>query len=272
MRISRSPEHRGGTNKLALYSILVITAVAAAVFITYFVTGFDSRSATGDQSGLSDLAVNTSPPLSTRMPDPTEAPISDIGLKLLAAEPPPAPRFIPDVKFGEVLAQGLVDIDLPGGAASQSWYSFQVDTYTRDITLFYALYGSSPSTITRTVQINDNTQRSILDNAEVTLYYEEGPERNIIYDRESGTITLTQQYAQPYGPSMFTPELRVAMVNQKMVLSDDSGSITAQLQLDLSGLSDSEQIIFERSAPELVDAVLSEIQAIVIQIEDRRAK
>ena len=272
MRISRSPENRGGANKLALYLILIVTAVAAAIFVTYFVTGFESRSATGDQSGVSDLAANSGLPLSTVVPHPIEAPIFDVGLKLLAAEPPPAPRFIPDVNFGEVLAQGLVDIDLPGGAASQSWYSFQVDTYTRDITLFYALYGSSPSTITRTVQINGYTQRSKLDNAEVTLYYEEGPERNIIYDRETGIITLTQQYAQPYGPSMFTPELRVAMVNQKMVLSDDSGSITAQLQLDLSGLSDSEQIIFERSAPDLVDAVLSEIQALVIQIEDRRAK
>ncbi|MCH8744133.1 MAG: hypothetical protein IIB31_00635 [Chloroflexi bacterium] len=272
MTISRSPENRGGANKLALYSILVIAAVAAAIIITFFVTGFESRSATGDQSGVSDLAVSSSLPLSTRVPDPTEAPISDIGLKLLAVEPPPAPRFIPEVKFGEVLAQGLVDVDLPGGAASETWYSFQVDTSTRDITLFYALYGSSPSIITRTVQINDYTQRSKLNSAEVTLYYPEGPIRTIVYDRATGIITLTQQYPQPYGPSMFTPELRVAMVNQDIVLSDEAGSISAQLQLDLSGLTDSEQIILERSAPELIDEVLSEIQDLVIQIEDKRVK
>ena len=272
MRISRSPENRGGVNKLALYLILIVTAVTAAIFVTYFVAGFESRSATGDQSGVSDLAANSGLPLSTVVPDPTEAPISDIGLKFLAAEPPPAPRFIPDVNFGEVLAQGLVDIDLPGGAASQSWYSFQVDTSTRDITLFYALYGSSPSIITRTVQIDGYTQRSKLKSAEVTQYFTEGPERIIVYDRATGTITLTQQYGQPYGPSMFTPELRVAMVNQEIVLSDETGSINAQLQLDLSGLTDSEQIILKRSAPELVDAVLSEIQDLVIQIEDKRLK
>ena len=110
MTISRSPENRGGANKLALYSILVIAAVAAAIIITFFVTGFESRSATGDQSGVSDLAVSSSLPLSTRVPDPTEDPISDIGLKLLAVEPPPAPRFIPMVLFlrGSQLPRGSI--------------------------------------------------------------------------------------------------------------------------------------------------------------------
>jgi hypothetical protein len=69
---------------------------------------------------------------------------------------------------------------------------------------------------------------------------------------------------------MFSPELRVAMVNQKMVLTDESENISVQLQLDLTGLSDSEYLVFKRSAPELVDAALSEIQDIVKQIEDGR--
>lgn len=272
MRISRAPEKRGGINKLVLYLLLIITAVITAILITYFVTGYESRSATGDQSGLPDLASNIEPPQVIPDPAPEDTSSTELEMTLLESEPLPPPRFIPDVQFGEVLSEGLIDVELPGEVSSQSWYSFQVDTTTRDITLFFALYGDSPSTITRTVKIEGYTQRGHVDNAEVTLYYPEGPERRILFDGANGTVTLTQQYAQPYGPSMFSPELRVAMVNQRMVLTDESGSIRAQLQLDLSGLSDSEQIIFERSAPDLVDDALAEIQDLVYQIEDKRIK
>jgi len=77
---------------------------------------------------------------------------------------------------------------------------------------------------------------------------------------------------QPYGPSMFSPELRVALVNQRMVLKDETGAISAELQLDLTGLSDSEVMVFKKSAPGTVDEVLSELQDLVRQIEGGRAK
>jgi hypothetical protein len=71
---------------------------------------------------------------------------------------------------------------------------------------------------------------------------------------------------------MFSPELRVALVNQRMELKDETGTISAELQLDLTGLSDSEVIVFQRSAPGTVEDVLSELQALVGQIEGRRVK
>lgn len=269
MKISRAPEKRGGSNKTLLYFSLVVTIAVAAVLVTYFATGFEFPSATGDQTGLAAIPAQLP---TTAAPSPTVAPEPEpqLGLKMLAAEPISPPRVIPDVKFGEVLSEGLVDVSLPGEVTAESWYTFQVNTATRDITLFFALYDDSASTITRTVKIEGYTQRGSLNQAEVTYVYPDGTERLIVFDREAGVITLAQQYQQPQGPSMFSPELRVAMVNQKMVLTDESESISVQLQLDLTGLSDSEYLVFKRSAPEIVEAALAEIQDIVKQIEDGR--
>jgi len=272
MRVSRAPEQRGGASKILLYLSLVATVAIAGILVTYFTTGFDLRSATGDQTGLTNLAVLPAEVAPAVAPVAAAAPKPDSELILLADEPVTLPRLIPDARFGEVLSEGLVEVDLPGEVTAESWYSFQVNTSTRDITLFFALYGNSPDTITRTVKIEGYTQRGALNIAEVTLFYPEGTERQIIYDGGQGIITLSQQYPQPYGPSMFSPELRVAMVNQNMVLTDDSGNISTQLQIDLSGFSDSEHMVFTSSDPDLVNAALSEIQGIVGQIEDRRPK
>jgi hypothetical protein len=166
----------------------------------------------------------------------------------------------------------LLDLVLPGDIVSECWYTFQVDTATRNITLFFALYGDSPETIVRTVKIEDYSRQSGVSNAEVTLFHPEGPERLVAFDGQRGVVTLSQKFEQPYGPSMFSPALRVAMVHQKMVLTDDTGTNSAQLQFDLSGLSDSEHLDFERTDPDLVGAALLEIQALVEQIEGKRTQ
>lgn len=276
MRVSRAPEKRGGTNRIVLYLSLVVAAVVIGILVTYFTTGFESRSATGDQSGITEVAAKNASGVSQLAPTPvppvTATPVPTVALRMLESEPQPLPEFIPDVQFGEVLAEGFLDINLPGNNTSQSWYTFQVDTATRDITLFFAIYDQSQTTIVRTVKIDGYTQGTNLESAEVTLFYPEGPERVVVFDRNQGTITLTQQMRQPYGPSMFSPELRVALVNQRMELKDETGTISAELQLDLTGLSDSEVIVFQRSAPGTVEDVLSELQALVGQIEGRRVK
>ena len=276
MRVSRAPERRGGTNKIVLYLALIFAAVVIGILVTYFATGFDSRSATGDQTGIPEVAANSTSGVGQLAPTPippvTATPVPTVAMKLLEAEPQPLPRFVPDVHFGEVLSEGFVDINLPGKNAHQSWYTFQVDTATRDITLFFAIYDQPQSTIIRTVKIEGYTQGTDLESAEVTLYYPEGPERVIVFNRDQGTITLTQQIRQPYGPSLFSPELRVALVNQRMRLKDETGSISTELQLDLSGLSDSEVLVFQRTAPEIVDDVLSELQDLVRQVEGKRIK
>jgi hypothetical protein len=276
MRVSRAPEKRGSANRIVLYLSLVVAAVVIGILVTYFATGFESRSATGDQSGITDVAANNDSSVSQLAPTPvppvTAMPVPTVALRMLEAEPQPPPVFIPDVQFGEVLAEGFLDINLPGNNTNQSWYTFQVDTATRDLTLFFAIYDQSQSTIVRTVKIDGYSQGNDLENAEVTLFYPEGPERVVAFDRNQGTITLTQQMRQPYGPSMFSPELRVALVNQRMELKDETGTISAELQLDLTGLSDSEVMVFKKSAPGTVDEVLSELQDLVRQIEGGRAK
>ena len=58
MRVSRAPEKRGGTNKILLYLSLVVTVIIVGILIAYFTAGFESRSATGDQTGLTELAAS----------------------------------------------------------------------------------------------------------------------------------------------------------------------------------------------------------------------
>jgi hypothetical protein len=276
MRVSRAPEKRGGANRIVLYLSLVFAAIAIVILVTYLTTGFELRSATGDQSGIIEVAANNSSSVSQSEPTPippaTATPVPTVALRMLESEPQTQPKLIPDVQFGEVLSEGFVDINLPGNNTNQSWYTFQVDTTTRDITLFFAIYDQSQSNIVRTVKIDGYTQGTNLESAEVTLFYPEGPERVVVFDRRQGTITLTQQMRQPYGPSVFSPELRVALVNQQMELKDETGTISAELQLDLTGLSDSEVMVFKKSAPEIVDDVLFELQGLVRQIEGGRVK
>lgn len=280
MRVSRAPEKRGGANRIVLYLSLVFAAVVIGILITYFTTGFNANSATGDQTGIPEVASNdTSVNASvvsqsdpTPVPPATATPMPTVAMKMLEAEPQPLPKFVPDVKFGEVLSEGFVDLNLPGNTTNQGWYTFQVDTATRDITLFFGVYDKSMTTIVRTVKIEGYAQGNDLENAEVTLYYPEGPERVVEFDRDQGTITLTQQMRQPYGPSLFSPELRVALVNQRMQLKDETGTIGTELQLDLTGLSDSEVLVFERSDSKIVNDVLTELQDLVKQIEAKRIK
>ena len=92
------------------------------------------------------------------------------------------------------------------------------------------------------------------------------------FNRAEGTITMTQNYAQPFGPSLFSPDLRVALVNQRMSMQDASANIATELQLDLTGLSDSELILFKHTTPDVVKRTLSEIQSLLKQIEDNRVK
>jgi hypothetical protein len=277
MKVSGTPEKWGGGNKAMMYASLIFGAVIIGVLVTYFTTGFKSPAATVDQLEVAG-AANTMSLVSlpgvtpTPLPPLAATPEPTVGLKLLEPGPDPMTGLVPDVKFGEVLAEGLVQVELPGNNAAKTWYTYQVDTATRNMTLFFALYSGSSNTMVRTVKIEGYTRGQNLENAELTLFYPEGPERTLFFNRRQGTITLVQQYQQPYGPSIFSPELRVALVNHGMKLSDETGNINVELQLDLTGLSDSEGMVFQRFNPEVVEYVLSEIQGLVDQIEAKRLR
>jgi len=284
LKISRASEHRAGGKKYVLYSSSIVVAIFVGLLVSYFVSQMETSSATGDQSGVAQEALDTNMPNSGNTANGASAAATP------AATPIPSPtlvqepvmpdhdsltKLVPDVRFGEVIAEGFVELELPGKSPNNvapTWYTFQVDTTTRDITLFFALFNESLDSLTRTVHLDDYTQGSQLQKAELTLFYTGGPERVLNFDREEGTISLTQQYQQPNGPSLFSPELRVALVKPNMVLLDATGSISTKLQLDLTGLTDSEEMVFQLSSPEGVQDVLFEIQALVNQIESKRTR
>ena len=125
--------------------------------------------------------------------------------------------------------------------------------------MYFAVYDSDYANIVRTVQIDQYTEGEEISNAQLGIFYDEGPARTVQFNRSEGTITMTQNYAQPFGPSLFSPDLRVALVNPRMSMQDASANIATELQLDLTGLSGSELILFKHTTPDVVKRTLSEI-------------
>ena len=233
-------------------------------------------------------------PTATPVPEPTAVPATAVPVLRPTATPLPAPvevvnpdtektvetvvvaeesenlDFLPDVKFGDVLDEGLMDLRMPGGETVDTWYTFQVDTEKRDITVFFALFDAERQAVLSTVQLNNYTRGNELQKGMVTLYYEDGSERVLAFDGVEGTMTLTQHYKVPFGPSMFSPDLRRSLVYYGLKLQDEAAGLTMDLHLDISGLSESEKMVFKQSAPKEVTTALAEIKVMADQIEDFR--
>ncbi len=231
-------------------------------------------------------------PTATPVPEPTAVPATAVPVLRPTATPLPVPavvsepektveavvvadesenlNFLPDVKFGDVLDEGLMKLKMPGGESVDTWYTFQVDTEKRDITVFFALFDAERQSVLSTVQLNNYTRGSELQKGMVTLYYEDGSERVLAFDGVEGTMTLTQHYKVPFGPSMFSPDLRRSLVYYGLKLQDEAAGLTMELHLDISGLSASEKMVFKQSAPKEVATALAEIKVMADQIEDFR--
>lgn len=278
MRFSRMPESRRGNGLrllgLALVAIVVVTAALVVYFTVGFGPNFSQAASPEGPKGAGNATLAASSPLGALPPAPVAqqapTPVPEITLQTQKEESNLLSPPIPSVSYGEVLSEGFVTLDLPGEQVRNAWYTFQVNTSTREITLFFALYNEGKDTIIKTVEVARYTQGELINNACITMFYPQGPERYLSFDAEAGTIGLSQRHGQPYGPSMFTPELRVALVNYGLVLGDESGSIRADLHLDLTGLSDSESFMLAQSNPEAVNRVMVEIQGLVDQINARR--
>lgn len=231
-------------------------------------------------------------PTATPVPEPTAVPATAVPVLRPTATPIPVPavvsepektveavvvadesenlNFLPDVKFGDVLDEGLMKLKMPGGESVDTWYTFQVDTEKRDITVFFALFDAERQSVLSTVQLNNYTRGSELQKGMVNLYYEDGSERVLAFDGVEGTMTLTQHYKVPFGPSMFSPDLRRSLVYYGLKLQDEAAGLTMELHLDISGLSESEKMVFKQSAPREVTTALAEIKVMADQIEDFR--
>jgi hypothetical protein len=181
-----------------------------------------------------------------------------------------AMELLPDVEFGEVLEEGFGYLKLPGGELVDTWYTFQVDTRNGNITIYMAQFDSELESILTTLKVANYAQGEELRNADMTLYYSDGSERIISLDKTDGTIRLVQHYNLPFGPSVFSPPLRRELVFYGMELQDQAGDIMVELHLDVSGLSDGEEMVFEKQAPVEVGNALHEIRQLVDQIEEQR--
>ena len=309
MRVSRAPEGRSANKRIAIAAIGIV-AVAAVVVGYVFYAGSDPISAkdaedaggqatvstpsTGDNLTVTSADPATPEPAPTAVPEPTPAPViaedTSANTNLAAAEadeesnpqPTPAPTVqassasmptvFPEAVFGEILEEGLAALKYPHGELVRNWYTFQVDTETKDITLFFAQYDDALETILSTVRVDNYTKGSDLQNAEVRLNYPDGSTRTLFFNKEEGSISLNQQYVLPVGPSMLSTDTRRSLVHYGLKLQDASGDVEAELNLDLSGLSQSEGLEFTRIAPETVNDVLRDLQFLVEQIESKRVQ
>ena len=220
-------------------------------------------------------AVPKLSPTAMPMPAPVEIVIPDaepIVETVVVADERGNLDFLPEVRFGDILDEGLVDLKMPGGETVDTWYTFQVDTEKRDITVFFALFDAEKRSVLSTVQLNNYSKGNDLESGMVTLYYEDGSERVLAFDGAEGTMTLTQHYKVPFGPSMFSPDLRRSLVYYGLELQSEAGDQTMELHLDISGLSQSEKMVFKQSSPDEVSAALAEIQVMANQIEDQRSR
>ena len=176
-------------------------------------------------------------------------------------------EFLPRVRFGEVLGEGLLELPMPSGERVDTWYTFQVDTTSGEIIVYFALFDEEKQSILSTVRVDNYSKGNDLTQAEVTLFYEDGTQRVIGLNGVAGVMALTQQYKVPYGPSMFSPELRRSMVYYDMELQDTEGDASLELDLDVSGLSRGDKLSFTHSAPAEVATALDELKNMVRYIE-----
>ena len=179
-------------------------------------------------------------------------------------------KVLPDANFGELLAEGWVNLALPAGQTAETWYTLQVDTKSKEITKLFALYNSD-SDLINTVKIENYVKGEPVNNARILFFYKEGSPRVTYFDGKDGTMTVTQELPQPYGPSMFSSDLRVALVSYGLELKDSTGATNAMFNLDPTGLSSGEVIILKQPAPRVVGDMLAEVQALAGQIELMRS-
>ena len=271
MRVSRSPEHRGGAGSPVLIVVFLIALLIVGGVVIYLLLG---------NNAPGPAPVVPPPAPITQVPSPQTAPLQEFPT---LAPPVSQPDVmsptgsdvkypVPEVSYGEVLAEDFVDLQLLAGSV-RTWFTFQVDTSTQDITLFFALYSVDGTAITRAVKIDDYSQGNLIDNAEITLFYPDAPERVLSISREEGTMISQQSYHfQPYEPSLFSPTLRLSLIEQDLILANGAGDIQVNLQLDRTGIFDREGIAVQQTDQVAVDVALDELQLIVDQIESRRPR
>lgn len=269
MRVSRAPEFRNGSGSPIILILVFLAVLIVGGVVIYLLLG-------------SNVGGSAEPPpaVPTVAPAPQPLPVQPAPVQPLVpqVDPVPTPDASgpaypkPEVIFGEVLSEGFVDLELLTGRV-RTFFTFQVDTSTQNIVLFFGLYEGTGQAISRSIVVEDYSQSELIDNAELTVYYPEAPPTVIRFDREPGTVVSSQFYTtQPFDPGLFSPQMRIALIRQNLLLQNADSSIIADMQLDPSGVSTLSGYRVTRNDPVTTEAALIEIQAIIDQLESRRPR
>ena len=263
MRATRTREGRG--NKWLIIGSVVIVVAIVVVLGAFFTGAFGSDSNGGNRNGSAAVVSTPAAPNTVAAPAATDSPpaASD------ASSSAPKTKVVPEADFGEILSEGWVNLVLPSGITSETWYTLQVNTETQANTFLFATYNDDQD-ITSTVKTENYARGQTPTNAEVTLFHSEEVQRVLYFDGDEGTLSVTQTYSQPAGPSIFSTNLRVRMFYD-LELQDTTGQVHASMTLDLSGLQPDEALILKRPADQVVASVLAEVAQLVDQIETERA-
>ena len=278
MRVSRAPEHRGGAGSPILLILVLLVVLIVGGVVIYLLLGNTAAvgpvappaqvTNPGNPEPFPTIPQRSNPALQAQ---PTQAPVSppDTGIGPGGDTPRYQP---PEVIYGEVLAEGFVDLELLSGRV-RTWYTFQVDTSTQNIVLLFGFFDQEGKNLSRIVVVEDYSRTEIIDNAQMTVFFPDAPDRVIDFDREAGTVISRQSYTtQPYQPSLFSPQTRISMIQQNLVLQNGEGDIRAELQVDLTGVSDREGFALVQNDPAATDDALNEIQLVIDQLESRRER
>lgn len=267
------PEYRNGSGSpivliLVLLAVLIVGGVVIYLLLGNNVVNPDQEPvAPAPAPAVAPIAsVSSQPPAQIAQPvaEPTQPPAQEA--------PQVQPFQPPEVLYGEILSEGFVDLELLSGRV-RTYFTFQVDTSTQNIVLFFGLYDPTGAAISRSIVVEDYSQSELIDNAQLTVYYPDAPPTIIRFDGESETIESSQFYTtQPHLPGMFSPQMRIALIKQNLPLVNSDGNIGANMQLDPTGVSHLSGYRVTQKDPVTTQTALEEIQAVIDQLESRRPR
>ncbi len=269
MRVSRMPEYRGGSGSPIVLILVLLAVLIVGGVVIFLLLGSNSvNPAPVEPTPVPQPIVQSNPAAVIPQPAPTVQPV----VTSSPQDAIPEPFQPPQVLFGEVLAQGFVDLQLQTGQV-RTFYTFQVDTSTQNIILFFALYDPTGQAISRSIVVEDYSQSELIDNAELTVYYPDAPATVIRFNKDEGTVESSQFYTtQPHGPGLFSSQMRIALIKQNLPLASGDGNIGADMQLDPTGVADLSGYRITIKDPVTTETGLIEVQEIIDQLESRRPR
>ncbi len=263
------PEYRGGSGSPIVLILVLLAVLIVGGVVIFLLLGSNSVTpAAVPPTPVPQQVIQAAPAVVPQPPPalPTAAPAPQDAAAM------PEQFRAPDVRYGEILADGFVDLQLQTGQV-RTFFTFQVDTSTQNIVLFFALYDPTGQAISRSIVVEDYSQSELIDNAELTVYYPDAPATVIRFDREQGTVESSQFYTtQPHGPGLFSSQMRIALIKQNLPLGNTEGDIGADILLDPTGVAELSGYRIVVEDPVTTETGLTEVQAIIDQLESRRPR